>query len=169
MTPAEWLRISAHINTTWPHQPSLPTAVADGFDLLADLDANQIAKAVEALVLDGREFSPSAGQIRRKIAEMEEPPQIWGEVWHEIQSAISRYGSYHDAEAIQWSTPHVAELARLKRWPYLCTTTDPSSVVEAQAKQTWEDLRDRRIRDRAYQPLEGTTVRRLGIGRLNDS
>jgi len=162
MTPAEWLRISAHINTTWPHQPALPVAVAEGYDLLADLEAEQIAMAVEALALDGREFSPSAGQIRRKIAEMQEPHQIWGEVWYEIQRAITGHGSYEAAETIEWSTPNVAELVRLKGWQYLCTTTDPQSVVEAQAKQTWEELRDRRIRDRAYKALQVASMRRLG-------
>jgi hypothetical protein len=169
MTPAQWLRISAHINTMWPHQPTLPTAVADGYDLLADLDAEQIARAVQALILDGREFSPSAGQIRRKIAEMEEPPQIWGEVWYEIQKAISHHGSYSNPESIEWSNPNVAELVRLKGWQYLCTTTDPLSVVEAQARQVWDDLRERRMRERAYAPLQGDTLHRLVDPALIDS
>ena len=169
MTPAEWLRISAHINTTWPHQPTLPTAVAEAYDLLSDLDVDVIARAVEALALDGREFTPSAGQIRKKVAEMQEPREIWGEVWYEIQRAVSRYGNYHDADTIDWSSSNVAELVRLKGWLYLCTTTDPQSVVEAQARQTWEELRDRRIRDKSYAPLQGSTTHRFGVPKLPEA
>jgi hypothetical protein len=100
---------------------------------------------------------------------MQEPREVWGEVWYEIQRAVSRYGSYHDAETIEWSSASVAELVRLKGWLYLCTTTDPQSVVEAQARQTWEELRERRIRDKSYAPIGAATARRIGVPKLTDS
>ncbi len=161
MTKAEWLRISAHISTMWPHQPTLPAAVAESYTLLADLTAEQVRTAVDALHLDGREFAPSAGHIRQKIADLEEPSQVWGEVWSEIQHAISAFGSYYNHEAIPWSTPNVAELVGLKDWGYLCTTTDPQSVVEAQTRELWESLRARRVQNRAYEPLHAAGLRRL--------
>jgi hypothetical protein len=161
MTPSEWLRIGAQINRFWPHQPTLPAAIQEGYGLLSDLEADQVSTSVNALLLDGCEFAPSVGQIRKKVAELQEPRQVWGEVWNEIQHAIDRVGSYRDVNSIQWSNANVAELVRLKDWTYLCTTTDPPSVVEAQSRELWESLRARRIQDRAYEPLEAAGLRRL--------
>jgi len=149
------------MNTFWPHQPTGPDAVEQGYALIADLGAEQVTTAVGALLLDGCEFAPSVGQIRKKVAELDEPRQVWGEVWNEIQHAIARFGGYYDVEAIRWSNANVADLVRLKDWDYLCTTTDPQSVVEAQTRELWESLRARRIQDRAYEPLEAAGLRRL--------
>ncbi len=161
MNLPEWLRINARMNTFWPHQPTGPDAVEQGYGLIADLSADQVNTAVGALLMDGCEFAPSVGQIRKKVAELDEPRQVWGEVWSEILHAIAVFGSYRDPETINWSTPNVAEVVRLRTWAYLCTTTDPLSVVEAQAREVWENLRARRIQDRAYEPLEAAGLRRL--------
>ena len=161
MTHAEWLRITADMNKLWPHQPTPPATVTEGYRLLADLDGEQVKTAVDAFAVDGYQFPPVPGQVRRKVAELAEPPQIWGEVWNEIQHAIATYGGYRDPETIPWSTPGVAEVVRLKGWDYLCTTNDPSSVVEAQTRELWDSLRQRRIQDRAYEPLPPAGLKRL--------
>ena len=43
---------------------------------------------------------PAVGQIRKKVAELEEPRQVCGEVWNKIQHAITRYGSDEAAQNI---------------------------------------------------------------------
>lgn len=161
MTHTEWLRIAADMNKLWPHQPTPPATVTEGYRLLADVDGEQVKTAVDAFAVDGIPFPPVPGQIRRKVAELGESRQIWGEAWNEIQHAISMHGGYRDATTIPWSTETVAETVRLRSWEYLCTTTDPMSVVEAQTREVWEALRQRRIQDRAYQPLPPSGLPRL--------
>jgi hypothetical protein len=138
-----------------------PGIVAESYPMLADLTEHQVRTAVQALLLDGREFPPLAGQIRLKVAELEEPRQLWGEVWREIQHNIHLYGGYSDPETVPWSSPYVAELVRLRDWTFLCTCTDQPSVVEAQTRGAWEALRERRLQERAYKPLQAAGFRRL--------
>src|SRR5260370_29368956 len=143
MTHTEWLRIAADMNKLWPHQPTPPATVTEGYRLLADLNGDQVKTAVDAFAVDGFAFPPVPGQIRRKVAELGEPAQIWGEAWDEIQNAIATFGGYRDAATIPWSTQGVAETVRLRPWQYLCTTTDPMTVVEAQTREVWAGLRKR--------------------------
>lgn len=161
MTPQEWLRVCSRINKVWPHQPVPPPTVDAWYQLLQDLDGEQVAVAVDAIALDGAEFPPHAGRIRRKLVELSDPAQLWGEVWHEVQAAAMRFGGYRDPDEITWSTEDVRELVRLKGWEYLCTTTDPSSVVEAQCRDLWEAIRARRRDDDAYAGLPGAGLRRM--------
>ena len=161
MTQQEWLRIGAHMNKMWPHQPIPPATVAEWFPYLAELDAAQVRCAVDAFVLDGTSFPPTVGQIRVKVTELGDDPQLWGEAWQEVQRQIALHGVYDDAAAIEWSTEDVAELVRLKGWPYLCTTTDPVSVVEAQCRELWESIRHRRRQDLVYACLPDAGLRRL--------
>jgi Loader and inhibitor of phage G40P len=164
MTPQEWLRVCSRISKVWPHQPVPPPTVDAWYQLLADLDGDQVAVAVDAIALDGAEFPPQAGRIRRKVVELSDAAQLWGEAWHEVQEAVWRYGSYHNPGEIPWSTEDVRELVRLKGWEYLCTTTDPGSVVEAQCRDLWETIRARRRDDASYAILPPAGLRRL-VGR----
>ena len=117
--------------------------------------------AVDAIALDGIEFPPQAGRIRRKVVELSEGAQLWGEAWHEVRVAVQRYGCYHDPDDIRWSTDDVRDLVALKGWEYLCTTTDPASVVEAQCRDLWETIRARRRDDASYSCLPPAGFRRL--------
>lgn len=161
MTQQEWLRIGAHMNKMWPHQPIPPATVAEWYPYLAELDATHVRCAVDAFVLDGTSFPPTVGQIRVKVMELADDPQLWGEAWLEIQRQIRRHGVYQDADSIAWSTEDVQELVRLKGWEYLCTTTDPTSVVEAQCRELWESIRSRRHQDAVYACLPDAGLRRL--------
>src|SRR5205823_14685620 len=140
MSPQEWLRICSHINKVWPHQPIPPPTVEAWYQLLSDLDGEQVSVAVDAIALDGLEFPPQAGRIRRKVVELSDTGQLWGEAWHEVHEAVQRFGCYHDPDQIPWSTEDVRDLVGLKGWEYLCTTTDPASVVEAQCRELWDTI-----------------------------
>ena len=161
MTPQEWLRICSRMNNIWPHQPVPPSTVDAWYRLISDLDGDQVAVAVDAIALDGSEFPPQAGRIRRKVVELSDPSQLWGEAWHEVQAAVQRHGCYHDPQQIPWSTADVRDLVALKGWEYLCTTTDPASVVEAQCRDLWETIRARRRDDASYSCLPPAGLRRL--------
>jgi hypothetical protein len=166
MTHQEWLRIAAHINKMWPQHPIPPVTVAEWYPYLAELAAEQTRVAVDAFVLDGSAFPPTVGQIRAKLVELGDEPQLWGEAWQEVQRQIAQCGVYQNQESIEWSTPDVEELVRLKGWEYLCTTTDPTSVVEAQCRELWESIRARRRQDASYACLPEAGLRRLtGLGR----
>ena len=161
MSPQEWLRICSHINKIWPHQPVPPPTVEAWYTLLSDLDGDQVSVAVDAIALDGTDFPPQAGRIRRKVVELSEGAQLWGEAWHEIRRAVQLFGCYHDADRITWSTDDVRDLVALKGWEYLCTTTDPASVVEAQCRDLWDTIRARRRDDASYSCLPPAGLRRL--------
>lgn len=161
MTQQEWLRIGAHMNKMWPHHPIPPATVAEWYPYLAELDPAQVRCAVDAFVLDGTPFPPTVGQVRVKVTELGDDPQLWGEAWQEIQRQIALRGVYEDAEAIEWTTEDVRDVVRLKGWLYLCTTTDPVSVVEAQCRELWESLRTRRRQDEVYACLPDAGLRRL--------
>jgi hypothetical protein len=161
MTQQEWLRTGAHVNKMWPHHPIPPPTIAEWYPYLADLDGAQVRTAVDAFVLDGTAFPPTVGQIRAKVVELADEPQLWGEAWLEIQHRIGRFGTYADPDVIDWSTEDVRELVRLKGWEYLCTTTDPVSVVEAQCRELWDSIRARRRQDSAYACLPDAGLRRL--------
>lgn len=166
MTHQEWLRTGAHLNKMWPHHPIPPATIAEWYPYVSDLDARQVRAAVDAFVLDGMPFPPTVGQIRSKVVELGDEPQLWGEAWQEVQRQIAHWGVYHDPETIPWSTPDVREVVRLKGWEYLCTTTDPVSVVEAQCRELWESIRARRRQDATYACLPDAGLPRLaGIRR----
>ncbi|MGH7881645.1 MAG: hypothetical protein ACREN8_01880 [Candidatus Dormibacteraceae bacterium] len=161
MTQSEWLRLGAHLNKMWPHHPIPPPTIAEWYPYLQDMSSAAVQTAVDAFIFDGRPFPPTVGQIRAKVVELSDPPQLWGEAWLEIQSQVRLNGSYSDSESISWSTDDVAEVVRLKGWSYLCTTTDPSSVVEAQCRELWESIRSRRRQDACYACLPDAGLQRL--------
>lgn len=161
MNHQDWLRLGAHLNKMWPHQPIPPATLAEWYPYVADLDAAQVRATIDAFVLDGTAFPPTVGQIRAKLVELQDVPQLWGEVWREVRRQITYHGVYQDPDGVAWSTADVAELVRLKGWEYLCTTTDPWSVVEAQCRDLWEGIRARRRQDASYSCLPGAGLRRL--------
>jgi hypothetical protein len=161
MTHQEWLRIGAHLNKMWPHHPIPPATIGEWYPYVAELDAQQVRAAVDAFVLDGIPFPPTVGQIRAKVVELGDEPQLWGEAWQEIQRQIGLLGVYHDPATIPWSTRDVGDVVQLKGWEYLCTTTDPVSVVEAQCRELWESIRARRRQDASYACLPDAGLRRL--------
>jgi transposase InsO family protein len=161
MTHQEWLRLGAHMNKMWPHHPIPPATVAEWYPYLAELEAAQVRAAIDAFVLDGSSFPPTVGQIRGKVVELGDQPQLWGEAWREIQARIAQFGVYSEPDTIPWSTDDVREVVRLKGWEYLCTTIDPVSVVEAQCRELWESIRTRRRQDATYACLPGAGLSRL--------
>lgn len=161
MTHSDWLEIAARINDLWPHQRLPPNAIAAAFTVLEDLAAEQVAAAVEVLARDGREFPPPAGVIRRRVVELGESGIVWAEVWNEIKRRISSHGYYQIPSPEVWSTVEVADLVRLIGWEHICTTTDPESVVEAQCREKFEQLRARNRQDAAVAGMPSAGLRRL--------
>jgi hypothetical protein len=167
MTTSDWLRECSRMTNLWPHQPVLPGAAREGYPFLAHLSPEQVKTSIDALLMDGLEFAPTAGQIILKAAELQEPRLLFGEAYAEIQHNVRIYGNNRSADEIPWSSPLVAELVRQKGWTEMCLTTDDPSTVEAQTRMLWDALKRRRIQDRAYRPLgDAGFVRLLELRQL---
>lgn len=102
MNAAEWKPIAARMVRRWPHVDWSAYATNGAIDQmlrdLADLPAEHVSAACDALARDGRDYPPTGGQIRQKAVALalDMPP------FPEVQRRIGRLlasgygGPYHN-------------------------------------------------------------------------
>jgi hypothetical protein len=164
MTRSEWLRIAARLMKLWPHQTIPDDALAEWYQLLADIPADAVNAAVTALATSGREFPPPAGVIRAKATELARPSVTFEQAWSEIHRCISAIGIYREEAALDAlrSVPLAAELVTaMGGWKQVCLggpdeyrATDPG-VWRSQAEHAFKALAAQRRDDFAVAGLPG--------------
>lgn len=135
MTHSEWLAVCATISQLWPHAPLAPEAAEAWYPLLADLDGDQVALAVQRFALAGdQRWPPSVGAIR----EHAEPP---GRDWHEalahLRTLAARFGSAAGKPPID--DPALDAVADSYGWRGLCSMDVTDPAARAQFRGAYRD------------------------------
>lgn len=148
MTHTEWLAVCATISRLWPHAPMPPEAADAWYPLLADLDGDQVAAAVQRFAVDGdQRFPPSVGAIR----ELAEPAgRDWHEALGDLRKLAARHGAYDGKPPID--DPALDAVADSYGWQGLCSidVTDPAARAQFRdAYQAAQHTQRRRRREQA--------------------
>jgi hypothetical protein len=172
MTRSEWIEIVAEMRVRWPHSEIPKQSIALWFDDLAQLPAEQVRVAAQALYRDGREFVPNSGQILAKVGELGRDDVDHGEAWRLVNDALWKHAPY-DWDAFYAALPApVAEAARRYGFEtqggYLKAE---EGTVRAQFRDIYRAVVAEGKRDDAYAGLPHAGLRGLERGprRLGDA
>lgn len=73
MTHTEWQSLSRRMSAAWPDPPMTPERSNEYFDVLHDLDADDIGRAIETMQAEGWRQMPSPGGIRERLGHAPAP------------------------------------------------------------------------------------------------
>ena len=103
MTKEDFKKIALAIKTTYPTSKILETqdAMNIWYTLLQDLDYRVCQNAVLELISTCK-FCPTIAEIREKCSGITSLPiKDYGEAWETVMRAVSRFGMYNQAEALE--------------------------------------------------------------------
>lgn len=154
MTPAEFASIMEKIVLRWPmvswDERAESGAVSLMGDDLSDLPGDKVAIAAEAYFREGNEWPPTAGQLRRKVCELD----IDAPEWIEVSKAIRRCTAYlneADREArLAQTHPLVRAFVRAAGWKTLEAVGWGDNISEGRARKAWLDFVKRVEREATY-------------------
>lgn len=150
MTPAGWARAVAFWRNVWPDRPLPASSVETWFDLLADLDDEDIAVALRSWANDpDRSWPPqSPGEIRSQI---EDQGRDWTEALADLATLVRRNGRYVPRPEID--DPGIdSYVDSLGGWTRVCDRFDPTdSTQRAQFRDHYQSSAKRARRTRALE------------------
>jgi Loader and inhibitor of phage G40P len=189
MTENECYQLLAYMKQMWPnydlpeHEGHLALRVQAFSDTCADIDANLLRRAIVDWATSGKDFAPTAGQLRIAAVDRMNIESGRGalpdadEAVAYLLTLLRRYGSYGEVEALadaQAFSPALEQLIRLRDWTTLCQSIpDPlDSTNRAQLRDDYNAARQRFERAATSNPplIEGEMRRALGgLFQLPDS
>lgn len=150
MNKQEFGAFASALRTYYSKEKLLPNAQAMElwFRQLQDIPY-QMANAVLAKWVATNKWSPSIADIREAVAEIQNggPAPDWGEGWEQAMTAIRRFGSYAEAEAMESMPPLVRETVRRLGYRELCLSEN-QVADRANFRQVYEILTKRQTEDR---------------------
>lgn len=157
MTRSEWNALAGQIVLYWPQRPIEDGTLAAWFLDVEDLPYDVAESALRALARDGREWPPTGGQIRAKAVELVRSDPDHGRAWELVRAAVRRFGTYAQADAMDWlaeQSPATARAVARFGWRELCLydITD-EQVVRAQFRDVYNAVAAERDRDSRYAGL----------------
>ncbi len=163
MTSSEIVDLLRQVNATWPNcRPVPPEALPVWLEDLADQVGEHVRAAFAVYRRLGREFPPSAAELRRLALELADPTPSFEVAWGAISAAIRRWGVYRADKAMAElvGLPLAVELVlAMGGWREVCLggpiegrPTDPG-VWRSQAEHAWRALVEQRRTDRAVAGL----------------
>jgi hypothetical protein len=148
----------------WPHMRIL-TARQEGIyaAVLEPFEAALVTAAVQTMYYDGDRFAPTAGQIRKRVADLADDAPDWDEAWAEINVAIRAVQSRGiRPQDCAFTHSVVLETVDNMGWPTLLHTyVDQQHVTHAQLRTAYEAARKRHRDTLLYGPLPSPRTRRL--------
>lgn len=136
MTPDRWMDCLALMADLWPARPIEEGTAAEWYRLLADLDADQVEAAIRALMLDGREWPPNAGQIRQAC---QPPARPWEEAFADLRRLMARHGSYRPRPTPEEvGDPALSDVIDWLGWQAIAGMDPASSTVRAQFRDSYQ-------------------------------
>lgn len=154
MTDTELQNCFAMIVAAWPHFKPLPETFTLGERLLAPMDAQAVAAAIEQFSLEGREFAPPLGLVAKRAHELLE--HVNGrqvpdahQAMTEVYDRISRVGIY---QTPAWSHPAIgATIEALGGWEATCLDDNPEAF-RAHFIRLYETMKGRVERESLVAP-----------------
>lgn len=111
------------------------------FEMLKDLDANTVAKAVRYFIQnDTLGYPPVIGQIRAAALDSTgERVEDWEAGWAKVMKAISAYGRYQMAEALESFDEITRRTVEAYGWDDLCNADIGDTTVKAQFRDIYRN------------------------------
>lgn len=173
MTGREWAPIQRALMRRWPGANWGEWARAGVVDQylhdLDDLEAGQVAAAVAVLARDGREFPPTAGQIRRRAVELALDAPGWAECKLAIRRAMGfserayHGGRFRDERQARIDREHplIVGFVAHVGWEEAGRVCSGESAAEAQVRVKWEQFVDRHLEGGVLAGLPAAGLARL--------
>lgn len=140
MTKREFSMIASALRTYYPKENILPNepAMQLWYDLLQDIPYDVLQIALKQWVVTNK-WSPSVSELRQAAIAIceKDNPHDWGEAWQKVLKAISKYGSYQEAEALASFDDLTADCVRNIGWRTLCFSEE-ISVERANFRKLYE-------------------------------
>lgn len=154
MTENEFSMLVLGIKTAYPSFNILPSqdAVKIWYKMLKDLDY----RTAEIAIMDhisSSEFPPSIADIRHKCAKQKVLIPDWGEAWAQVQTAIRKFGSYREIEAVESLDELTRETVKRIGFKSLCMTDmDNEMANRAQFRDIYNAIANRRLENAQLSP-----------------
>jgi hypothetical protein len=169
MNRPEWIEVVKRYRANWPHAQIPDASIAKWYDDLAELPAEQVTAAVEAIYREGAEFPPNGAQVLAKVSEVERSDPDHGEAWRLAMEAVRRFGSYEPTAALEWLGERSAAVrVAVERIGYreLCHfNLADEATWRAQFREVYKAVVRSRKHDAAYASMGGMDPRQLRGGK----
>ena len=156
MTEQEFAKLAMAIKTFFPRENILPNsqALELWYRELQDIPANVAEAALRKWVATNK-WSPSIAELRETAAEVQngEIPD-WGEGWEQVLTAIRRFGSYREREALDSLDPMTRTCVQRLGFRNICMSEN-ISTDRANFRMMYESLAEReQTRQQVALPLQ---------------
>ena len=125
MNQSEFAKIASAINTYYPREKPFPNKEAAQlwYEEFKDLSYEDVALALRRHV-NVSKWCPTIAELKEAIVSNVAGERDWGESWNECLNAISRYGQYREAEALDSMTPITRLVVKRIGYKELCRSED---------------------------------------------
>lgn len=156
MTKQEFATLAMAIRTYYPKEQILPNqqAMELWYRELQDIPADVAEAALRKWVATNK-WSPSIAELREMAAEVRhgEIPD-WGEGWEQVLTAIRRFGSYREREALDSLDPMTRTCVQRLGFRNICMSEN-ISTDRANFRMMYESLAEReQTRQQVALPLQ---------------
>lgn len=124
MSKEEFMRFAMILKTTYPKDNLLPTkeAMSIWYQMLMDIPYMIAEKALQKWISINR-WPPTIADIREYSSNISKPKiPDWGEAWSEVLKMITRYGYYHETEALNHMQPLARQVTEMIGYKQICTS-----------------------------------------------
>jgi hypothetical protein len=145
----------------WPEEGKEDDVITLWDMMLSDLPL-PVAKSAIQYHLSKSVYPPTVADIRAAAARVSEVRTIdWFEAWEKIGTAIRRFGSYRESEAIQSLPEDVARMVKHFTWRELCLNEN-IDTLRAQFRMAWETMSKRKQEQNILPPQLMDTIEEFG-------
>lgn len=121
MNKQEFMKIASAINTYYPKEKPFPNAATAElwYQEFKDLAYEDVVAGLRRHVNTSR-WCPTIAELKAAIVTNTAGASDWGASWDECLRAISRFGQYREAEALESMTPVTREVVKRIGFRELC-------------------------------------------------
>lgn len=168
MDKTEFAKIAAAMRTYYPKEEKLIPNVQAAelwYRQLEDIPYTVAELALNKWVATEK-WSPSIAEFRKAAAEVSTAEvKEWGEAWEMVCKAISRYGSYQEAEALAALPELAARAAKQIGWRNLCFSENVPAD-RANFRMIYERLAERQKQDAQLPPALRDMIAKTKVGMI---
>lgn len=161
MTRAEWLKIVLEMQARWPNREITDESIEIWLTDLADLPAEQVRVAVNALYREGREWAPNGAQVRAKVAELGRDAKDHGQAYELAMRAARTKGFAVGLDWLREQDRLVALAAERFPWREFCLEPLEDGTRRAQFREIYKLVAAEDERDSLYAGLPAAGLRSL--------
>lgn len=170
MNKQEFARLAMVIKTAYPKDNLIPTkeAMSIWYQMLSDIPYNIAEVALQKWISTSK-WAPTIADIREYSSGVSTGTELtWGEAWHEVTTAISKYGYMNEDKAMQSLSPLARKTAQTIGYQILCTSEN-IAVERANFRKCFETFAQREKEDAQLPTALIETIHTLQLGEFKDA